>query len=103
MFFLFYLLIPYKSIGAMMVYFISIIKQFNDGEQDYLMHNTQYDYKTNINPFWNYVCGKLLSLNKWIKLSEYEPDINQTNIRSSRKFLHHTDEKIHLLFFLKTV
>ena len=33
----------------------------------------------------------ILSLNKWIELSKYEPDINQTDIRSGRKFLHHTE------------
>ena len=92
LFFLLLLLIPYKSVETMMVYFFSIIKQFNDGKQGYL---TQFKRLIEIIFFiiQNVVFYKLLSLNEWIQLSKYEPDINQTDIRSSRKFLHHTDEK----------
>ena len=32
------------------------------------------------------------NLNEWIQLDKYEPDIHQTNIRSGRKFAHHTND-----------
>ena len=44
MFLLLILFIPNKSVVTMMIYFLTIIKQFDDSKQDYLEQHS--DYKT---------------------------------------------------------
>ena len=54
MFLLLFLFIPNKSVVTVMIYFFSIIKQFDDSKQDYLEQHS--DYKTIFSYLNNVYC-----------------------------------------------
>ena len=76
LFYLLFPLIPYISVEAMVVYFFSIIVQFNDGKQGYLGQYSDYENTFFVFKMLSMIIYELLSLKKWIKLSKYEPNIN---------------------------